>query len=142
MEPILEVSNLETKFLTEQGVLKAVNQVSFSIPSGQTLGLVGESGCGKSITALSILRLVQFPGEVCAGEVWYSGLHGDTGNGKKDRKIAPITASQPVNLLSPAGVSTSGDSWRRNCHDLPRAADGHESCLHGWESDRRSHSRP
>ncbi len=59
--PLLQVQNLVTAFKTERGVLRAVDDVSFSIGKGQTVGLVGESGCGKSVTSLSILRLIQQP---------------------------------------------------------------------------------
>ncbi|MBW2142351.1 MAG: ATP-binding cassette domain-containing protein, partial [Deltaproteobacteria bacterium] len=59
--PALEVKELKTHFFTKRGVVKAVDGVSFSIEEGETLGIVGESGCGKSITCLSILRLVPKP---------------------------------------------------------------------------------
>ena len=58
MAKLLEVSALQTHFQTKEGLVKAVNGVSFEIAEGEMLGLVGESGCGKSITALSIMRLV------------------------------------------------------------------------------------
>ena len=56
--PLLEIDNLHTHFFTPAGVVRAVDGVSYSLRSGETLGVVGESGCGKSVTALSILRLV------------------------------------------------------------------------------------
>ncbi len=59
--PLLRVRDLVTSFRTEQGVLRAVDEVSFEVPEGATLGIVGESGCGKSVTALSILRLIPHP---------------------------------------------------------------------------------
>src|SRR3989338_7655733 len=70
-EPLLKITNLHTSFFTDAGEVKAVRGVSFSIDKGKTLGLVGESGCGKSVTALSIMRLVSFPGRVIKGEVLY-----------------------------------------------------------------------
>ena len=70
---VLEVRNLKTHFLTDEGIIKAVDDVSFSIDRGQTLGLVGESGSGKSVTALSILRLVDEPGRVVGGEILLEG---------------------------------------------------------------------
>ncbi|MFH0993395.1 MAG: ATP-binding cassette domain-containing protein, partial [bacterium] len=60
-ENILEIDNLHTFFFTDIGVVKAVDGVSFDVPRGKTIGVVGESGCGKSVTALSIMRLVQGP---------------------------------------------------------------------------------
>ena len=69
-EPILQVKNLKTYFYTSEGVAKAVDDVSYSLNEGETLGLVGESGCGKTVSALSILRLIQEPpGRIVNGEV-------------------------------------------------------------------------
>ncbi|MBU4483884.1 ABC transporter ATP-binding protein, partial [bacterium] len=68
---LLEVKNLKTHFFTDAGVLKAVDGISFSLEKGKTLGIVGESGCGKSITALSIMRLIQRPGKIVDGEVFF-----------------------------------------------------------------------
>src|SRR5205807_8395696 len=71
---LLEVRGLETQFATDEGVVRAVDRVSFSIEAGKTLGMVGESGCGKSVTALSILRLVPSPpGRIVGGEILYQG---------------------------------------------------------------------
>jgi len=71
---LLRVRKLRTYFYGEEGVARAVDGVSFQIAAGRTLGLVGESGCGKSVTALSILRLVpQPPGRIAGGEVWFEG---------------------------------------------------------------------
>ncbi len=68
-QPLLEVEGLKTYFYTDEGVARAVDGVSFVIREGQTLGLVGESGCGKSVTALSIMRLVSPPGKIVAGKI-------------------------------------------------------------------------
>jgi ABC-type dipeptide/oligopeptide/nickel transport system ATPase component len=65
MSHLLEVNNLQTQFPTRAGLVKAVNDVSFHINEGELLGLVGESGCGKSITALSVMRLIAPPGTHC-----------------------------------------------------------------------------
>jgi len=70
---ILEVKNLRTYFYTEDGVVKAVDGVDFSVRRGEVLGLVGESGCGKSVTSLSIMRLVGIPGKVVEGEIEFDG---------------------------------------------------------------------
>jgi peptide/nickel transport system ATP-binding protein len=71
--PLLAVQGLETHFATPEGVLRAVDGVSFAIDRGEVLGLVGESGCGKSVTSLSIMRLVPPPGRVAAGRVLFEG---------------------------------------------------------------------
>ncbi|MEW5784205.1 MAG: ABC transporter ATP-binding protein [Bacillota bacterium] len=71
--PALKVHNLSTHFYTRQGVVKAVDGVSLTVEAGHTLGLVGESGCGKSVTAFSILGLVKPPGRINSGEVWLNG---------------------------------------------------------------------
>ncbi len=71
---ILEVKNLETSFFTDRGVLKAVDDVSFDLSPGKTLGIVGESGCGKSVTSLSIMRLIPNPpGRITGGQILYQG---------------------------------------------------------------------
>ena len=70
---LIEVRNLSTYFFTQEGVVRAVEGVSFSIDKGETLALVGESGCGKSVTALSIMRLVPPPGRIVSGEVIFDG---------------------------------------------------------------------
>ncbi len=69
-ENILEIDNLHSYFFTEQGVVKAVNGVSFDIPKNKTVGIVGESGCGKSVTSMSVMRLLQGPtGQIVSGEI-------------------------------------------------------------------------
>ncbi len=71
---LLEVDNLKTHFFTDEGVLPSVDGVSFHIDRGETLGIVGESGCGKSVTAMSILRLIpQPPGRIVGGEIRFKG---------------------------------------------------------------------
>ena len=70
---ILELDNLQTHFFTRDGVVRAVDGVSYSLAQGETVGVVGESGCGKSITALSILRLVPSPGRIVGGAVRFQG---------------------------------------------------------------------
>ncbi|MDI6704049.1 MAG: ATP-binding cassette domain-containing protein, partial [bacterium] len=73
MSNILEVKDLKTYFYTEQGVVKAVDGVSFVLREGEVLGIVGESGCGKSVTALSIMGLVPFPGNIIEGDIYFQG---------------------------------------------------------------------
>ncbi len=72
-EPLLEVQDLKTVFPTRDGVVKAVDGVSFRLDPGETLGIVGESGSGKSVTALSVMRLLQRPGKVVGGQVTFKG---------------------------------------------------------------------
>ncbi len=72
-ENLLEVQNLKTYFYTEDGVVKAVDGVDFSVKPGEVLGLVGESGCGKSVTSLSIMRLIGPPGKVVDGKILFEG---------------------------------------------------------------------
>ena len=71
--PLLEIKGLRTHFFTQDGIVKAVDGVSYQIRDGQTLGVVGESGCGKSITALSVMRLIERPGRIVAGQILLDG---------------------------------------------------------------------
>ena len=104
---ILKVNNLKTYFDTEDGVAKAVDGVDFQILPGETLGVVGESGCGKSVTALSIMRLFPSPpGRIAGGEIWFKGSNLTTVHKRKMRKIRgceicmifqePMTSLNPV----------------------------------------------
>ena len=73
-EIILEVDKLITSFETDRGLIRAVDQVSFSVAEGKTLGIVGESGCGKSVTAMSIVRLLPQPtGKILGGHIYFKG---------------------------------------------------------------------
>jgi len=72
---LLEVRNLKTYFYTEEGIVKAVDGITFDLYKEETLGLVGETGCGKSVTALSILRLVRAPGEIVEGTIKFNGIN-------------------------------------------------------------------
>jgi oligopeptide/dipeptide ABC transporter ATP-binding protein len=69
--PLLQIKDLQTHFFTESGVVRAVDGVSFDIPAGKTVGVLGESGCGKSVTAYSILQLVNLPGRVVGGQILF-----------------------------------------------------------------------
>lgn len=71
--PLLSVENLETQFRTEEGLLRAVDGVSFAISQGETLGIVGESGCGKSVTALTIMRLLPRNAHIACGRIMFEG---------------------------------------------------------------------
>jgi len=108
---LLEVKDIKTYFYTGEGIVKAVDGVSFSLERGRVLGIVGESGCGKSMTALSIMRLVPSPGKIIGGEVIFKGrglLSLD------ERDIAKIRGNEismifqdPMTSLNP--VFTIGD---------------------------------
>ncbi len=81
-ENILEIEDLHTYFFTEQGVVKAVNGVSFDIPKNATVGVVGESGCGKSVTSMSVMRLLQGPtGQIYSGSIRFNAKE-ENGNEK------------------------------------------------------------
>src|SRR5258708_6265819 len=107
MAALLEVKDLRTEFRTADGTVRAVNGVSYSLQQGETLGIVGESGCGKSVSALSIMRLIpQPPGRIVGGEVIFEGkdllrLDDDAMRHVRGRKIAmvfqdPMTSLNPV----------------------------------------------
>ncbi len=111
-ETLLSVENLVTSFKTERGTIRAVDGISFTIGKGQTVGLVGESGCGKSVTSLSVLRLVQSPpGFIESGKINFAGkdiLSLTEGEMRKVRgnKISMIF-QEPMTSLNP--VFTIGD---------------------------------
>ena len=103
---LLEVKNLHTVFDTDSGIVRAVDGVSLSIEPGETLGVVGESGCGKSVTALSILRLVQKPtGRIESGEIIMEGKNLITLSEKEMRSIRGNRISmifqEPMTSLNP-----------------------------------------
>jgi len=105
MQPLLEVRNLKTYFFTGGGLVKAIRGVDFSIAGGETLALVGESGCGKSMTALSLLRLVPPPGRIVEGEIFFEGndlLHSPEEEMRRIRgnRIAMIF-QEPMTSLNP-----------------------------------------
>ena len=105
-EPLLEVKDLKVSFRTEDGVVRAVDGVSFTVDQGEVLGIVGESGSGKSVTMLSVLRLINDPNMQVEGEVIYKGrdlmkLHKDEMQEVRGDEIAmifqdPMTSLNPV----------------------------------------------
>ncbi len=83
---ILEIDNLHTYFYTDQGVVKAVNGVSFNVPKNSTVGIVGESGCGKSVTSMSVMQLIQGPqGQIVSGQIRFNSE-----DYRRDKKGNPI----------------------------------------------------
>lgn len=108
--PLLQVKDLITEFDTDEGTVRAVDRVSFTAREGETLGIVGESGCGKSVTALSIMRLLPQPmGNILGGEIIFQGSDLITLAPEKMRKIRggsigmvfqePMTALNPVHTI-------------------------------------------
>jgi oligopeptide/dipeptide ABC transporter ATP-binding protein len=103
--PVLQVKDLKTEFFTDAGVVHAVDGVSFDLQPGETLGIVGESGCGKSVTALSILRLIQKPGRIVSGQILFKGsdivtMTGEEVRGIRGKDIAMIF-QDPLSSLNP-----------------------------------------
>ncbi|WDC83550.1 ABC transporter ATP-binding protein [Caloramator sp. mosi_1] len=112
MGELLSIKNLKTYFYTEDGVIKAVDDVSLSIREGETLGVVGESGCGKSITAMSILKLIPNPpGKIVEGEIIFEGKDLTKTTDEEIRKIRgnkiSVIFQEPMTSLNP--VFTIGD---------------------------------
>ena len=110
--PLLDVRNLATQFLTDRGVVRAVDGVSLHINAGETLGVVGESGSGKSVTALSIMRLIREPpGRIASGEVRYNGVNLLDVSAEQMRKIRgkeiAMIFQEPMTSLNP--VFTVGE---------------------------------
>lgn len=110
--PLLSVRDLVTAFDTDAGRVVAVDGVSFDVPAGKTLGIVGESGCGKSVTAMSIMRLLPQPaGNILSGQILYKGEDLATVSEERLRKIRggeigmifqePMTALNPVHRIGP-----------------------------------------
>ena len=103
--PLLEVKGLRTSFFTRDGVVRAVDGIDFHVDRGEIMGLVGESGCGKSVTSLSIMRLVARPGRVEAGEVIFDGTDLLKISDDEMRKIRGNRISmifqQPTSSLNP-----------------------------------------
>lgn len=105
MAPVLEVRDLHTHFYTREGVVKAVNGVNFALQEERIMGLVGESGCGKTVTALSIMRLVPYPGRMVQGEIYLDGrdlldMDGEELRQARGKDIS-IIFQDPISGLNP-----------------------------------------
>lgn len=111
MQRLLEISGLKTVFPTREGLVKAVDDVSFNVNEGEFVGLVGESGCGKSITALSILRLIYPPGKITDGSIRFKGEDLTSVSEERMRAIRgndiAMIFQDPMTSLNP--VFTVGD---------------------------------
>jgi oligopeptide/dipeptide ABC transporter ATP-binding protein len=106
MADLIQVKNLQTSFFTPEGEVRSVDGVSFEIGEGKTLGLVGESGCGKSVTSLSIMRLIPSPpGQIVGGEIYYRGKDLLKLNKEEMRKVRGNEISmifqEPMTSLNP-----------------------------------------
>ncbi len=117
MDALLSIENLRTVFRTNAGEIAAVDGVSLSVARGKTLGIVGESGCGKSVLSLSAMRLVPPPGKVASGKIMFDGqdllaLPDDAMRALRGRRIAMIF-QEPMTSLNP--VFTIGDRLSRRC---------------------------
>jgi peptide/nickel transport system ATP-binding protein len=110
-EILLDVRNIRTKYTTDDGTLFPVDDVSFVVKKGQTLGIVGESGCGKSQTALSVMRLIQKPGKTVSGEILFKGENLLEKSESQMREILgnqmAMIFQEPMTSLNP--VYTIGD---------------------------------
>jgi peptide/nickel transport system ATP-binding protein/oligopeptide transport system ATP-binding protein len=129
---LIDIRNLKTHFFTDDGVVKAVDGVNFSIYRGKTLGVVGESGCGKSVTALSVMRLISPPGRIVEGEILFDGKNLATLPEPEMRKIRGRDISmifqEPMTSLNP--VFTIG-------YQIAEAVMLH---LHKSKSEAREHT--
>ena len=114
---MLDIRGLKTHFTTDDGIVQAVDGVDISIGRGETVGVVGESGCGKTVTALSVLKLIAMPpGKIVAGQILYQG-----------RDLAPLSTGR------------DGPHPRQGHRDgVPGADDLAQSGLHHRRADRRS----
>jgi len=106
MDGLIKLENLRTRFHTEDGVVNAVNGVSYEMAQGEVLGVVGESGCGKSVHALSIMRLIQIPpGEIYDGKIWFDGRDLLTLDEKEIRQVRgrdiAMVFQDPMSSLNP-----------------------------------------
>ncbi|AYA74896.1 ABC transporter ATP-binding protein [Bacillus sp. Y1] len=104
--PVLDVKQLQTTFFSADGEIPAVDQISFSVNKGEILGIVGESGCGKSVTSLSIMKLVpQPPGKITNGEIWLNGENLVQASEKRMREIrgneVAMIFQEPMTSLNP-----------------------------------------
>ena len=134
MHNILEVKDLKTRFHTPEGTVYAVNSISFEVAEGETLAVVGESGCGKSVTMLSILRLIAIPpGEIVSGQVKYHDidllqLSEENMEEVRGKEIAMVF-QDPLSFLNPVmrvgrqiGESVSQGQIVAHLDEMPLAA--------------------
>lgn len=146
---LLNIKDLTVEFHTEDGIIRAVDGVSFAINKGETLGLVGESGCGKSVTALSIMQLIAKPmGKITQGEISFDGqnllaLREDQMRKLRGNRISMIF-QEPMTSLNP--VFTVGDQimeairLHQGLGKKSSAAKKHRNASPSWYSGPRRKS--
>src|SRR5580704_13499692 len=115
-EPVLSVRNLQVEFVTRHSVLHAIDGISFDIAKGEVLGVVGESGAGKSVAGLAIIGLIDPPGRIAGGEIYLSGLRIDHLPAEEIRRIRgkrigmifqdPLTSLNPLYRIGDQIVET------------------------------------
>jgi oligopeptide/dipeptide ABC transporter ATP-binding protein len=152
-QPLLEIDRLETHFFTAAGVVRAVDGVSYTVGSGETLGVVGESGCGKSVTALSVLRLVADPpGRIVGGAVRFDGrnllelgereMEEVRGNHISMIFQEPMTSLNPLMTIGRQIAEAIAMHQRRSRREAAEAAVEMLRRVHIPESERRAHAYP
>ena len=114
MSTLLEVHDLKTQFKTDHGLVKAVDGISYVVDEQEVIGLVGESGCGKSVSQLSVMQLIFPPGKVVEGRVLFEG-----------KDVLTLQPGGPVIALHP---------WRKDRYDLSGADDVTQSGFDDWGS--------
>ena len=145
-EHLLEVKNLTTRFYTEEGTVHAVNDVSYTMDEGEMLGVVGESGCGKSVHALSMMRLIPMPpGKIEAGEVFLRGrdvlkVSEEEMRHVRGAQIAmifqdPMTSFNPVLTI---GFQIAEALKLHRGWTTMRRESGRQNCWRWWASRRRA----
>src|SRR5689334_24272800 len=115
-EPVLSVRDLQVEFATRRATLRAINGVSFDIAKGEVLGVVGESGAGKSVTGLAVIGLIDPPGRISGGEIFLSGLRIDKLPAEELRRIRgkrigmifqdPLTSLNPLYRIGDQLIET------------------------------------
>ena len=153
-QPLLEIDNLQTHFFTAAGTVRAVDGVSYTRRRGETLGVVGESGCGKSVTALSIMRLVADPpGRIVGGAIRFEGRNlldlteARDGGCPRQRHLDDLPGADDV--AQPGATRSGGRSARRSrCTRACRAREAMDRAIemlrrvHIPEPERRAHAYP
>ncbi len=142
-QPLLELIHLTTEYPTQRGPVKAVNEVDLDLPSGGILGLVGESGCGKSTVLLSIMRLIRTPGRIAEGQILFNGQDLSKANPRQMRQIRgkeiSLIFQDPLSTLNP--VFTVGNQIQEalSLHNI--MGNGNWSDVFGFMRRKREKER-